>query len=238
MTSNAKTPAEIIADNYRCLVEQVANACERAQRDSAEVTIVGVSKYVGAASTRLLVEAGCRDLGESRPQSLASKAHDPVLRDQHIEWHLIGHLQRNKVDIVVETGALIHSVDSERLLRAIDAVAAKRARIARVLIEVNCSGDAEKDGVTAASLPVLLDVASDCPHVEARGLMTMSAREADESVVRQNFAALRNLLAIAQQSHPQLPLSQLSMGMSGDFALAISEGATIVRVGSLLWEGL
>ncbi len=151
---------------------------------------------------------------------------------------MIGKLQRNKVDLVVKLGALIHSVDSERLLRAIDASAKKHAAVTRILVEVNCSGDAEKQGVAVDELPSLLDVARDCSQVEVLGLMTMSARDGDTSVVQGNFADLRQLRERAQQSHPQFPLCELSMGMSGDFEIAIAEGSTIVRIGSLLWEGL
>jgi PLP dependent protein len=235
--TNGPSPASIVVGNYRRLVESVAQACERAGRPAGSVQIVGVTKYVDAETASHLVAAGCIDLGESRPQSLAQKTADPQLQNK-IRWHLIGHLQRNKVDITLATGALIHSVDSERLLRAIDKEGEKQNRIAHILFEVNCSGDDEKHGLVASQLPALLDLASEVSHVEVLGLMTMAAREGDSSIARQNFADLRELLERTQTTHSHLRLTQLSMGMSGDFAEAIAEGATIIRVGSMLWEGL
>jgi pyridoxal phosphate enzyme (YggS family) len=238
VTSNHRAAAETVAANYRSLQQEVADACRLANRSHDEVKIIGVSKYVDAATTRLLVDAGCVNLGESRPQTLAAKADDPAFCDQPVTWHQIGHLQRNKVDMVVVRGALIHSVDSQRVLAAIAASAQKQCCVCRVLVEVNCSGEEAKTGIAPHELPDMLDAASQLDSVRVEGLMTMAAREGDARVARDNFAALRILLETARTTHRQLPLRELSMGMSGDFAEAIAEGATMIRVGSRLWHGL
>ncbi len=233
--------ASTIADNLQRVYQRIAKAAEKAGRSASDVTLVGVTKYVGPREVAALVAAGCRDLGESRPQQLADRATDvsllqtpvdvPVAGD--IRWHLIGHLQRNKVARTLSVVRCIHSVDSRRLLDAIEVQATKQGVRPRLLLEVNCSGEAEKQGFTPEAL---LEIA---PHLEGYeavdvvGLMTMAARGGGEVTAARNFAALREL----RDKHlPHLP--ELSMGMTGDFEVAIAEGATIVRVGSALWEGV
>jgi len=226
-----------IADNLTRVREQVAKAAERAGRAADSVQLVGVTKYVDAAATAALLAAGCRELGESRPQQLCAKAVEPGLSSAH--WHLIGHLQRNKVRATLPHVDLIHSVDSLRLLKAIDSSAQEHGKRARVLLEINCSGDAEKHGMTADALKSVLPDLPDYKSVEVCGLMTMAARQGGSQVAAQNFAALRNLRDdVARECPPTVVLTELSMGMSHDFEVAIREGASIVRIGSLLLEGL
>ncbi|HEX6962880.1 MAG TPA: YggS family pyridoxal phosphate-dependent enzyme, partial [Lacipirellula sp.] len=154
-------------------------------------------------------------------------------------WHLVGRLQRNKVRRTLPLVQLIHSVDSERLLAAIDEQAASLGLTPRLLLEVNCSGDEEKQGFDADDVRRLLPTLSQFAHVRIEGLMTMAALEGDEQVARQNFAALRRLRdELAPSAPPNVTLTELSMGMSGDFEAAVAEGATLVRIGSSLFEGL
>lgn len=217
--------------------ERLDAACDRAGRSPDEVTLVGVTKYVGPRETAALVDAGCATLGESRPQQLWAKAAAPELADRsEIEWRLVGHLQRNKVERTLPLAASIDSVDSRRLLTAIDKAANALGKRQPVLLEANISGDAEKHGFTPEELAAVVSEADTWSSVEIRGLMGMAAREGGETVARSNFASLRELRDRLATS--QLPLEELSIGMSGDFEAAIAEGSTLVRVGSALWEGI
>ncbi len=236
-----------IAENLRRVEERIARAAESAGRRREDITLVGVTKYVGAREAAELAAAGCTNLGESRPQELWKKALDlkragpsPAPALPSIRWHLVGHLQRNKVARTLPLVWLIHSVDSQRLLAAIN-----EARKAQddsgppidVLLEVNTSGEAAKHGLAPNDVEPLLAIAEKYPRVAIRGLMTMAALEGGEAVAAGNFASLRELRdRLKRNSPPGVTLDELSMGMSGDFEVAIKEGATIVRIGSLLWE--
>lgn len=226
----------VVRANLGNVLERIGAACDAASRSADEVTLVGVSKYVGPAETAALVRAGCTVLGEARPQQLWSKAESPELSGLPIQWRLIGHLQRNKAARTVAAAASIDSVDSLRLLAAVNEAAAAADKNQAVLLEVNESGDAEKHGFAPNELPAILGELGAYPNVEVRGLMTMAAREGDRDTARRNFAALRELRD--RVATPALPLAELSMGMSGDFEEAILEGSTMVRVGLALWEGV
>lgn len=228
---------QTIADNVARVRDRIAAAAHAAGRDPASIQLVGVSKYVDAATAALLLSAGCRDLGESRPQELWHKAAAPELGG--VRWHLVGRLQRNKVRRTLPLVDLIHSVDSERLLASIDEHAAALALGPRVLLEVNCSGESAKQGFSAEELRRLAPLLNRYPHVAVSGLMTMAPLSGSADAARTAFAALRSLREeLAAECPPGVALTELSMGMSGDFPEAIAEGATIVRIGSLLFEGL
>jgi PLP dependent protein len=235
-----------IAANLRRVQERIAAAAESCGRSANEITLVGVTKYVGAREAAELIAAGCRDLGESRPQELWSKAGEiaaatviPAPR-----WHLIGHLQRNKIRRTLPLVSLIHSVDSLRLMAAIDAEARSIAEngdnismTVRLLLEVNTSGESAKHGLAPDDVEPLLAAAPQFPSVVICGLMTMAALDGGPAVAAGNFAALRELRDRLRPKTPEcVQLNELSMGMSGDFKVAIREGATIVRIGSALWE--
>lgn len=230
-----------IQDNLLRVRERIARAAEGAGRRPEDVLLVGVTKYATATQAAELADAGCTDLGESRPQELWSKvdkltgtgagASSPPIR-----WHLVGHLQRNKVRRTLPLVSLIHSVDSERLLVAIDEMHVGPSPL-RVLLEVNTSGESAKHGLVPDDLEPLLAKAGQFSHVAVCGLMTMAALEGGPSVAARNFAALRELRDRLRRRAPdRVNLDELSMGMSGDFEVAIREGATIVRVGTALWE--
>jgi PLP dependent protein len=231
-----------VAENLASVREHIAATAAASGRRVDEITLVGVTKYVGPHQAAELAAAGCTDLGESRPQELWSKAESlqQAAAPRSIRWHLIGHLQRNKVRRTLPLVQLIHSVDSERLLAAIneatDDLEAVVAPI-NVLLEVNTSGEAAKHGLAPDAVEPLLAAAAQYPRVAIRGLMTMAALDGDESVAARNFASLRELRDRLERVAPDgVALDELSMGMSGDFESAIREGATIVRIGSLLWE--
>lgn len=237
-----------IADNLRRVRQRIAQAAETAGRNADEITLVGVTKYVGAQQAAELATAGCTNLGESRPQELWKKAEAiPAQRARPspvpippIHWHLIGHLQRNKVPRTLPLVTLIHSVDSQRLLAAINEEH-KRTGDNRpsvdVLLEVNTSGESAKHGLAPSEVEPLLAAAPNYQHVTIRGLMTMAALEGGLDVAARNFATLRELCDQLKTNAPDcVKLTELSMGMSADFEAAIREGATIIRVGSALWE--
>jgi len=226
-----------IADNLTCVRQRIAEAAGRAGRAATEITLVAVTKYVGEPEIRALLASGCRDLGESRCQDLSRKAE--TLNDPSIRWHTIGHLQRNKVWVALPHSVLIHSIDSLRLLDAIEKAAATNETTASVLVEVNISGDESKHGFTAAEIGPLIGRADDWPHVHIKGLMAMSGRQSDADACRREFAQMRELReGVRNRCDDEAILPELSMGMSRDFEIAIEEGATIVRVGSALYEGI
>lgn len=226
-----------IAENVASVCDRIARAAESVGRRPDEVTLVAVTKYVGPLETAALLAAGCCHLGESRPQQLWEKAAHPKLGEAH--WHLVGHLQRNKVRRTLPLVDLIHSVDSLRLLKSLDENAHAVGKRVRLLLEVNCSGDSEKHGLTADGLKRLLPELAALERVEVCGLMTMATREGGETAAAENFRVLRQLRdEVASECPPRVSLAELSMGMSHDFETAIREGATIVRIGSLLLNGL
>lgn len=212
---------------------RIADACRRAGRDAAGVTLIAVTKTVSPRVAGVAFELGMTDLGESRPQELWKKA-DAV---PAAAWHLIGHLQRNKIDRTVPLVSLIHSVDSERLLTALDAFGRKRGAPVPGLLEVNCSREEAKGGFRPEAVPALGDRLASLTGVSVLGLMTMAAYSDDPRQARPTFAELRELCARLRAS-TGLPLPHLSMGMSTDFEVAVEEGATHVRVGTTLFEGL
>ena len=221
-----------IAENLARVRARIAEAAQSAGRSPEEVRLVGVTKYVGLAEIRALLAAGCTELGESRPQALAERA--TALAGEPIAWHLIGHLQRNKVARVLPYVRLIHSVDSMRLAEEIDRRATGPAA---VLLEINVSGEPAKHGFAPDQVePLLLELAA-YPNLHIRGLMTMASLEGGQSAAAEQFASLRELRdKLSRVAPPNIQLKELSMGMSGDFEVAIREGATIVRVGSALFE--
>ena len=226
-----------LRQNLQRVEQRIADAASCNARSVDDVTLVGITKYVDAATAALLAQAGCTDLGESRPQELWNKAIS--IDDPKIVWHLVGHLQRNKVARTLEHAAVIHSVDSLRLANAIDRMAGDKQLKPRILLEVNVSGESAKQGFDAEGLHHDIGIINDLPNVELAGLMCMAGLGLGEKETRAQFAELRRLRdELAGQLDDAISFCELSMGMSGDFEWAIAEGATIVRIGSILFEGL
>jgi pyridoxal phosphate enzyme (YggS family) len=225
-----------LSDRLKAVEQRIQAACLRAGRKREEVTLVAVTKSVTADVAALLVDLGQPNLGESRPQELWRKA---AALPTTVHWHLIGHLQRNKIERTLPVVRLIHSVDSARLLVALDAEAAKRQASIDVLLEVNVSGEASKHGLAPGEAPALISTINDLRFVQVRGLMTMAAYEENVARTRPTFAALRKLRdGLRQAWGAAVRMDHLSMGMTNDFEIAIEEGATFVRVGTALFEGL
>ncbi|MEM9587472.1 MAG: YggS family pyridoxal phosphate-dependent enzyme [Planctomycetota bacterium] len=230
-----KAATDKIAANWQTLLAEVDQATSVAGRSVGDVQVIGVSKYVDAEITGLLVDAGCRHLGENRPQVLCEKAESAEMVGR-ASWHQIGHLQRNKVRPTLRHVHMIHSVDSERLLQAIASEAVKQQRTVACLLEVNISGDANKTGLDVPSLErLLLEVPKS--GVRVAGLMAMAGWGTEADAAQRQFAAVRELRD-RMQAEFALPLPELSMGMSGDFQAAITEGSTMVRIGTRLFDGL
>ncbi len=226
-----------IAENLARVRQCIAEAARASGRSPEAVTLVAVTKYVGVEEAAALVEAGCRQLGESRPQQLWQKV--PALENLGIGWHLIGHLQRNKVQRTLPLVDMVQSVDSRRLAVAIEECAAELGRKVPVLLEVNISGEGAKQGLEPSEVEPLLAELAGLTHVEVRGLMGMASLEGGLDAARRDFARLRDLRdRLRGNCPPSVALDELSMGMSGDYEVAIEEGATIVRVGSALFEDI
>lgn len=226
-----------ISANVRQVRARIAAAADRSGRLPESVLLVAVTKYVGLPEIQALIAAGCCDLGESRPQSLWEKA--AAITDPSIRWHLIGHLQRNKIRRTLPYLTCLHAGDSLRLLTELSDNAAERQQSIDVLLEVNISGDPSKHGFAPEELLAACERIAALPSLRVRGLMAMSGLDSDAAKARAEFAAVRLLRdeINAQSIFPQ-PLTELSMGMSDDYEQAIAEGATIVRIGSALFEGL
>lgn len=228
---------EQLAENVAAVQQQISDAAKRSGRDAADVCLVGVTKYVDVATTRALVAAGCQTLGENRPQVLWEKAG--AMQDLGVHWHMIGHLQRNKVRRTVESTALIHSCDSLRLLKSIDDAGGQLGRSVDVLLEVNVSGETAKHGFSPDELVSVIEAVEPLGNLRVTGLMCMAGLSSGQQDVRREFDLLRELLESNRGNAPaNVQLRELSMGMSRDFDVAIESGATLVRVGSSLFRGL
>ncbi len=227
---------DLLADRLARLEERIHAACRRSGRARDAVTLVAVTKSVGPTAATLTTELGVLDLGESRPQDLwkKHKCLPPAVR-----WHLVGHLQRNKVERTLPLIHMIHSVDSLRLLDALEEEAERQGRALDVLLEVNASREANKGGFPPDEVPGLAPRLAALRRVRVRGLMTMAAYAENPEDCRPTFAELRSLRDRLQtELGGAHRLEHLSMGMSNDFEVAIEEGATLIRIGSLIFEGL
>lgn len=226
-----------LADNLASVRRRISEAADRTGRSASEIALVAVTKYASAETARQLAELGCTDLGESRPQELWAKAEALPHRD--VRWHLIGHLQRNKAQHTAPLVSLVHSGDSLRILEALDASAASFGRRLSVLLEVNVSGEEAKHGFRPDEIEPNLSAIAALDNLNVRGLMCMAGLDVDLATARRQFAGLRELREwLRTVAPPTIGLEELSMGMSGDFEVAIEEGATMVRIGSALFEGL
>ncbi len=213
------------------MCKHVADAADCADRRADDVTVVAVTKTVGIPEVRKAIAAGARDFGENRVQEFLGKwGLFPEVR-----WHFIGTLQTNKVKDVVGKAFLIHSVDSMRLLQAIDRKAAEAGVVQAVLLQVNISQEASKHGFDPLEMPDVVQVAAALENVEVRGLMTMAPFSRPEQV-RWVFSRLRELRdSLCVMPHNDVDLKELSMGMTNDYRVAIEEGSTLVRVGRAIF---
>lgn len=221
---------EFIKQNLAEVEERICAACERAGRDRSEVTLIAVSKTKPVEMMEACMECGVVTFGENKVQELCSK-YEVLPKDLH--WHLIGHLQRNKVKYVTDKAELIHSVDSLRLAEQINEEAKKKDVVCNILIEVNIANEESKFGVSREELKSLLDEIKKLTNVQVKGLMTIAPFVEDPEDNRKYFREMHKIfIDMSHENADNIKMEILSMGMTGDYQVAIEEGATMVRVGT------
>ncbi|MBU5481482.1 YggS family pyridoxal phosphate-dependent enzyme [Blautia sp. MSJ-19] len=220
----------MVAENLEQVRKNIKESCRKVNRDPAEVTLISVSKTKPVSMLQEAYDAGSRDFGENKVQEIMDKY--PQLPSD-IRWHMIGHLQRNKVKYIVDKVALIHSVDSLRLAETIEQEAAKHQVTVSVLIEVNVAQEESKFGLKTEEVLSLVESVAAFPHIHIEGLMTIAPYVEDPEENRAIFRQLKKLsVDIAAKNINNVSMSVLSMGMTGDYQVAVQEGATMVRVGT------
>lgn len=223
-----------IEENLRRVRERIERAAVRAGRDPSGVGLVVVSKGRTLAEIREVLAAGHRILGENRAQELREKMSTIP---EEVEWHFVGHLQTNKVNMVVGKVRLIHSLDSLRLAEAVSSRACRLGTVQEVLLQVNVSGEPSKFGVAPEEARELLERLSVLPGLRVRGLMTIAPLRAEGEAARPYFRRLRELRDELREAFPGVDLDCLSMGMTQDYEVAVEEGADLVRVGTAVFSG-
>ena len=220
----------MIKENIKQVEKNIENACQKAARDATEVTLIAVSKTKPVSMLEEAYECGCRHFGENKVQELVEK-YEVMPKD--IKWHMIGHLQRNKVKYIVDKVYLIHSVDSLRLAEEISKEAVKKNVNVNILVEVNVAEEESKFGTTSEAATELVQEISSLPNISIKGLMTIAPYVENAEENRQYFAKLRQLsVDIMNKNIDNVSMGVLSMGMTGDYQVAVEEGATYVRVGT------
>lgn len=226
-----------LSENLAGVRGRIAEACRRSAREAGSVRLVAVTKSVDIESARMLAELGQKDLGENRVQELARK--EEALRGTGIRWHMIGHLQTNKVKKALAATRFIHSVDSVRLAAEVSRHAGEMGIEPEILLEVNVSGEEAKSGLRASEAAETAGEIGRLANLRLVGLMTMAPIAENPEETRPVFAGLRELARkIGGMKLPGVEMRELSMGMSQDYEVAVEEGATLVRVGSALFEGV
>jgi pyridoxal phosphate enzyme (YggS family) len=223
-----------VGANYRKIIERIAVAAAKVGRDAREIRLLAASKSQPVASIRAALASGVALVGENYVQETKEKKNQ--LAEANVEWHMIGHLQRNKAKLAVELFDVVESLDNLALAQELDKAAAKRSKIMRALIEVNLAGEESKTGIAKGEVAGLLEKISGLAHVSVQGLMTVPPFRENLEEVRPYFRELRELRdSLNSLNLPNVRLNELSMGMTHDFTVAIEEGATIVRVGTALF---
>lgn len=221
---------KMLKENLQKVEENIEAACKRAGRDRSEVTLIAVSKTKPVDMLQEVYDTGIREFGENKVQEMMDK-YEVLPKD--IQWHMIGHLQRNKVKYLMGKAALIHSVDSLRLAEEISAQSVKHDVITDILIEVNIAGEESKFGTSKEEAMALVEAAAKLPNIHICGLMTIAPYVDNPEDNRKYFRGIRELsVDIKEKNIDNVDMRILSMGMSGDYEVAIEEGATMVRVGT------
>ncbi len=220
----------MVTENLKEVEKNIMEACKKSGRDRNEVTLIAVSKTKPISMIEEAYETGIREFGENKPQELRDK-YQELPKDIH--WHMIGHLQRNKVKYVVGNASLIHSVESIRLAEAINQEAEKKDIVMPILVEVNVAEEESKFGITVSDCETFIREIAKLEHISVQGLMTIAPFVENAEDNRKYFAKLRELsVDIAAKNIDNVSMCNLSMGMTGDYQVAIEEGATMVRVGT------
>ena len=220
----------MLKENLTQVEENICNACEKACRDRKEVTLIAVSKTKPVEMLQEIYDLGIRDFGENKVQELTDKCEE---MPADIKWHMIGHLQRNKVKYIVDKVALIHSVDSYRLAQEIDIQAHKKGVVVPILVEINIAEEDSKFGIHKDEVFKLVEEIASLTHLTVKGLMTIAPFVEDPEDNRKYFREIHQLsVDIKEKNIDNVSMEILSMGMTGDYTVAIEEGATMVRVGT------
>lgn len=220
----------VLKENYTNVLKNVYDACERAGRNSKEVTLIAVSKTKPVEMLQDVYDCGCRDFGENKVQEIMDK-YEKLPND--IRWHMIGHLQTNKVKYIVDKVYMIHSVDSIKLAKEISKEAVKKNVTVKVLLEVNVAKEETKFGLLTEEVLDFYKEVIDLPGLKVCGLMTIAPYVENPEDNRQHFVNLKQLMVdIESEKTDNISVGELSMGMTGDYEVAIEEGATYVRVGT------
>lgn len=220
----------MIKENLQEVEARICEACKKSGRDRSEVQLIAVSKTKPISMIEEALACGILDFGENKPQELKEK-YEALQKD--IKWHMIGHLQRNKVKYVVGRASMIHSVESLRLAEAINQEAEKKGIIMPVLVEVNVAEEDSKFGISADDCPYFVETIAKLPNIAVKGLMTIAPFVENAEDNRKYFEKLRKLsVDIKNKNIDNVSMCNLSMGMTGDYEVAIEEGATMVRVGT------
>ena len=219
-----------IKENLANVRKNIEESCKKVGRDVSEVTLITVSKTKPLSDLRIAYEEGSRDFGENKVQELVSKI-DEMPSD--VKWHLIGHLQRNKVKYIAGKVAMIHSVDSYRLAEEINLQAKKNSCVIPILIEINIAGEDTKFGIKPEEAEELIREISELENVKVSGLMTIAPNVANPEENRAYFKAMKDLFVdISSKNIDNVEMKVLSMGMTNDYTVAVEEGATMIRVGT------
>ena len=219
-----------IRENIEVIRQKIARAAERSGRDPKDVLLLAVTKTIDNGRIREAVDAGLTELGENKVQEIMDK-YDTIERD--VKWHMIGHLQTNKVKYIIDKVTLIHSVDSLKLAQEINKKAAKAGRVMDILVEINVADEESKFGITCDMAEDIIRNLSTMENIRVRGLMTVAPFVDDGEQNRPVFRRLKQLLVdINAKKLDNVNMDILSMGMTGDYEVAVEEGATIVRVGT------
>ena len=220
----------MVAENLAQVQKNINESCSEINRDPNEVTLIAVSKTKPVEMLKEAYDAGARVFGENKVQEIVDK-YDQMPSD--VKWHMIGHLQRNKVKYIVDKVAMIHSVDSLRLAETIEKEAAKKAVVVPILIEVNVAQEESKFGLKPEEVLPFIEQIADFSHIQIKGLMTIAPYVDNAEENREIFRELKKLsVDIAAKNINNVTMSVLSMGMTGDYMVAVQEGATMVRVGT------
>ena len=222
----------MLADKLNLVKKNIEEACDTAGRSPQEVTLIAVSKTKPVEMLKEAYDAGARVFGENKVQEILDK-YDQMPSD--VQWHMIGHLQRNKVKYIIDKVTLIHAVDRYSLLKEIEKQAAKRDLEMPVLIQVNIAKEESKHGFEVEEIDEVFNSLKDYPHVKVRGLMMM-APHIECSETEKYFKMTQELLQRLQKDYPMYQLDQLSMGMSNDYHEALNHGSTMIRIGSALFK--
>jgi len=221
----------MIADNLKILEERISRKCEACARNRSEIRLIGVSKNQSIETIKEAIAAGINDLGENKAQELRDKAE---LITNNVNWHFIGHLQSNKIKYIIKAAEYIHSVDSLRLAEEINSKAARHGKIQKILLEIKTSDEATKFGLVNEK--EIIEIAEYCKEVgnlNLVGLMTMAPFTENAALIRKSFVGLRMLKE--KMNSMGFGITELSMGMTNDYEIAIEEGTTMLRIGTAIF---